>query len=335
MLPKPEENDKIAGPGEKVASDTGSNPADRKPAGEHPAKSGLPAVHTIVFAAGLLAIEADGPLAPNIFYLSDPDRLVLDLPKTTLGKTLNGSSEPVQNGNIAANHPSIQNIRYALFSSEPSTVRVVIDLKEKLELEPVGNTPPNKLVFSMRKPVPKQKTFKVVVDPGHGGHDNGATTASGRVEKEFTLSVSTKLYKLLKAEPLIEPYITRSEDTYVALADRAAMANNLQADLFVSLHGNSFTNKEIRGVETYYWQPESLGLATIVHRNLLQASGFPDRSVRKGNFKVLRDTVMPAVLLELGYLSNVAEEEQLQKDEVQERIAASIAAAIKEYLQIK
>ncbi|CAH0122718.1 hypothetical protein PAE9249_05307 [Paenibacillus sp. CECT 9249] len=179
--------------------------------------------------------------------------------------------------------------------------------------------------------------YKVVLDPGHGGKDRGATGASGQDEKDFTLQLSHKVRERLEQEPQIEVYMTRTDDSFISSIDRERpeFANQLNADVFLSIHGNTFTDAGVSGTETYYYREESLQLAEIMHKHTVEATGFRDRGVKKENFFVVKDTTMPAVLLEVGYLTNPQDEAQLLKDEVQNRIAGSIVAGIKEYLNIQ
>ncbi len=110
---------------------------------------------------------------------------------------------------------------------------------------------------------------------------------------------------------------------------------NLKADLFISVHANSSSSSASNGTETYYQRDSSKALANVLHKYLVQATGLTDRCVRYGNFHVIRETKMPAVLLEVGYLSNKNEEAVLFTEALQNRVAASIVSGIKEYLGIK
>lgn len=129
--------------------------------------------------------------------------------------------------------------------------------------------------------------------------------------------------------------LTRSNDTFLELKERAAMANNLKADIFISVHANSSGSSSASGTETYYQREASKALANVMHKYLVQATGLSDRGVRYGNFHVIRETKMPAVLLEVGYLSNKKDEALLFTDALQNKVAASIVSGIKEYLGIK
>lgn len=150
--------------------------------------------------------------------------------------------------------------------------------------------------------------YQVVIDAGHGGTDPGSASASGRQEKEFTLALVLKIAKILEDEPSISVHLARQDDTFVERTDRAKLANDLKADLFISIHGNSFTeNRSVSGTETHYTREDSKPLADVLHRRIIAATAFKDRNVRKSNYQVTRETSMPAVLCEIGFLSNPQE----------------------------
>lgn len=175
----------------------------------------------------------------------------------------------------------------------------------------------------------------VVLDAGHGAKDSGAVGVTGKYEKNFNLAIVLKTAALLKKESNIDVVLTRSDDTFLELKDRAAMANNLKADLFISVHANSSASSAASGTETYYQREASKALAKVMHKYLVEATGLSDRGVRYGNFHVIRETKMPAVLLEVGYLSNKKDETLLFTEALQNKVAASIVSGIKEYLGIK
>lgn len=178
--------------------------------------------------------------------------------------------------------------------------------------------------------------YKVVIDPGHGGKDNGATGASGNFEKDFTLQVARKVEGLAKQEPQIEVVLTRSEDRFISSIDRERpeIANQLGADLFISLHGNTYEDSSVSGTETYYYHEDSLFLAEILQKHMVQTSGFRDRGVKKEDFFVLKDSNMPAALIEMGYLTNPQEENEMLTEDFQYRMASSILDGIKEALKL-
>ncbi|MUK88216.1 N-acetylmuramoyl-L-alanine amidase [Ornithinibacillus sp. L9] len=176
-------------------------------------------------------------------------------------------------------------------------------------------------------------TYKVVLDPGHGGKDVGATGVSGQYEKSFTLSLSMKVKELLEQETDIEVYMTRSDDSYISQESRyrPTFANDLNADVFISIHGNTFTDSNVSGTETFYYHKSSLSFAKIVHEHVAEATGFKDRGVKREAYFVVKDTEMPAVLLEIGYLTNPIDEQEMLTESFQNRVAAAIVEGIIKY----
>ncbi len=177
-----------------------------------------------------------------------------------------------------------------------------------------------------------EDVFKIIIDAGHGGRDPGSAGESEEGEKLYTLSLSHKIFRLLENESAITPILTREADTYLTTEDRVAMANREQVDVFISLHANSFTDKNTRGTETYYHNSNSIELADILHEHIVKATGFPDRGVRQMDYKVIKETTMPAALLEIGYLSNKEEELIMTSEDMQNKVAASIVRGIKQYI---
>lgn len=173
--------------------------------------------------------------------------------------------------------------------------------------------------------------FKIVIDPGHGGKDPGAEGASGKREHLYTLSLATKVFDLLREEPQFEPYMTRTDDTFIELGDRAKLANDLGADAFVSIHGNTYTEPNVSGTESYYYDDDSKPLADEVHKQLAKTSGFQDRGVKRHNWQVLRESENLAILLEVGFLTNPNEEAQMLTEAHQNRTAQAIVDGIKNY----
>jgi len=181
-----------------------------------------------------------------------------------------------------------------------------------------------------------RKTYIVVLDPGHGGRDVGAAGINGLPEKEFTLSLAQKVRDLFGKEEQIQVYMTRDDDTFISTQDgfRPNYANNLKADLFVSIHGNSFSSASVSGTESYYHDLSSRQFAAIVHKHVARATGLRDRGLRRKDLFVLRDTHMPAVLLEIGYLTNPHDERLLGDENFQEKVAEAVVRGVKEYLRI-
>jgi N-acetylmuramoyl-L-alanine amidase len=172
----------------------------------------------------------------------------------------------------------------------------------------------------------------IVLDPGHGGQDPGAIGPSGLKEADVNWRLASILKRRL--ERAYRVYMTRnSPATGVSLSARCALANTVQADVFISLHCNSAANREAHGTETYHLEGSSAGqiLATRIHRGLT-ALGLWDRGVRTAAYYVLRHTKMPAVLVELAFISNPREEQLLGDIQFLATVADKIALAIEEYL---
>ena len=175
----------------------------------------------------------------------------------------------------------------------------------------------------------------VAIDPGHGGPDVGATR-NGIYEKDITVMISQQLGRILQQMGYAVVY-TRTEDIDLDLEPRVQIAENARANAFVSVHVNSLdaNASEISGVETYYAPGASLGenLAELVHEQILASTGANDRGVRSARFYVIRNTSMPAILVETGYITNPSEASRLVNSAYQERMAEAIAKGIDQFLK--
>ncbi len=174
----------------------------------------------------------------------------------------------------------------------------------------------------------------VVIDPGHGGRDPGAVGIGGMQEADIVLDISQQVTNLLEAQG-VQARLTRTQDVEIDLAPRVNLANGINADLFVSIHANaiSMSRPDVNGLETYYLG-SGLELANTIHRSILQAiPEMNDRRVRRANFYVLRNTRMPAVLVETGFVTGAEDARRLQDPAFRSRMAAAIARGILQYLQ--
>ncbi|MNP54259.1 N-acetylmuramoyl-L-alanine amidase LytC precursor [compost metagenome] len=109
------------------------------------------------------------------------------------------------------------------------------------------------------------------------------------------------------------------------------MANDMNADALISIHGNTYPDPAVSGTESYYYSEDSFPLAHDVHEQLVKATGFRDRGVKQDNWKVLRECKVPAILLEVGFLTNPENETTLLNDDRQNEIAHAIVDGIKNY----
>ena len=180
----------------------------------------------------------------------------------------------------------------------------------------------------------------ICIDPGHGGTDVGAIGKISQ-EKNITLAISKKIADLLN-DAGAKVIMTRTTDVdvyapYDAAAEelqaRCNIANAAKADAFVSVHIDSFSSADARGVTAYYNSktPHDYSLAKYIHNQNMQATEFPDRGTRTANFYVLLHTNMPAVLLELGFISNPTEERALNSEKQQQNFAESIVKGLADY----
>jgi len=192
----------------------------------------------------------------------------------------------------------------------------------------------------------------VYLDAGHGGYDPGASYF-GISEKSLTLAIQSRVKAKLEAEGY-QVVTTRTSDTYVDLTDRSRAANASESDIFVSIHINASGSSAAQGIETYYYQPYaeypsrinatyhanptrlsmSDNLANAIQSSLINATGAQNQGVKRQTFAVLRETTAPAVLLELGFLSNPQEAARLNTSAYQETLANAIVAGIKRYYSI-
>lgn len=145
----------------------------------------------------------------------------------------------------------------------------------------------------------------IVLDPGHGGSDPGAI-GGGIQEKTMTLELALMLEKLLKTNGATV-YMTRTNDTYVGLAERTEFSDAHSPDLFVSLHINAAESSSVNGIETHFWKDDSENLAKCIQSSLVSRVNARDRGVLKSRFYVVRNTVAPSVLVEFGFISNDSE----------------------------
>ncbi|CAG7648766.1 N-acetylmuramoyl-L-alanine amidase [Paenibacillus allorhizosphaerae] len=303
--------------------------------GDKTVNPGESLVQAILLQGDTVTIKTtDKTLKPKAFQLAEPYRIVIDVPKAKLDESLAAKVGPNKEGIVAEKNEQVSQIRYSLFSNEPSIVRIVIDLPKKYEFLMTDVQPTGEFSVKIGQTGQVKSKYRVVIDPGHGGTDTGAISVTKRNEKDFVLPLATKVAALLQKESKIEVVMTRSNDTFIELSDRAGKANEIEADLFVSIHGNSATKENVSGTETYYYTPQSQEFANLMHKYLLEGTGFPDRKVKKESFHVIRNTTMPSVLLEIGFLSNRSDEAQMYSESFQNQVAASIVAAIKKQLNI-
>lgn len=172
----------------------------------------------------------------------------------------------------------------------------------------------------------------IVVDAGHGGHDTGAQ-GSRSLEKSHTLDIAKRLQRYLGARGA-NVLMTRDTDNFISLQGRVDFANQRHADMFVSVHINASVNRGSTGTETFYYTAFSQGLAREVQKELLKATGRPNRGIAQARFYVVRKTWMPSILTESAFITNSKEEALLCDPNYRERLARGIAQGISNYVSI-
>jgi N-acetylmuramoyl-L-alanine amidase len=195
--------------------------------------------------------------------------------------------------------------------------------------------PPSRMTLPGSLPRVPNGRIVVMVDPGHGGPDPGAIGVGGLQEKVIVMSIAQQVAALLDQQG-VQAVLTRTGDYDFDLEPRVAMAERMNANLFVSIHANSIdlSRPDINGLETYYYSGPSSGrLAQTIHNSILQGVEIQDRGIRTARFYVLRRTSMPSVLIEVGFVTGREDAAKLSSPAYQSQMAQAIARGILQYLQ--
>jgi N-acetylmuramoyl-L-alanine amidase len=261
---------------------------------------------------------------------------------------------------------------------ETSPPRLVLDFQARPVAPGVaGPVPLPSAAPSPTAPIELGGVRTVVIDPGHGGEEVGAKGPSGALEKDVTLAIARKLRSALANSLGLQAFLTRDRDEEIALDERAAVANNYKADLFVSIHANASRSLGAKGSEVYFltyqatddesrrmaaleggaftpgtpapasgdlalilWDmaqaehlEESSALASRIQEELAEVTGSQGRGVKQAPFRVLVGAAMPAVLVEVAFISNAEEERLLVSDSYQGKVVAALVRGISRYQQ--
>lgn len=195
-------------------------------------------------------------------------------------------------------------------------------------------TPPTPIAIPNAKPpvVPRSKPL-VIIDAGHGGQDPGTIGIGGVQEKNVVLPISLDVAEELRKQG-IEVRMTRDRDYFISLEGRTDMANKIDADLFVSIHANAInlSRPDVNGLETYYYK-SGRRLAEVIHWNILNTVNIKNRNIRRARFFVLRHSEMPAVLVEVGFLTGAEDASRLKNPNHRRQMAQAIARGIIQYIK--
>lgn len=295
-----------------------------------------------------LELAISGPVQYQWTRLRAPDyRFFLDIPNAVVvGKKKT----------IDVNDKMLGRIRVSQFQPEPEpVVRVVLDLKGAAGLRILSGEGENGLAvevthqaIDLRYASTKgygttaypQQGHVICIDPGHGGSDPGAINRGlGVREADVTLDISRRLAQILRKQGW-NVVMTRENDRDVSwagssakqeLGARAKVANDLKADLFLSIHCNASTNPGVHGTSLHYYKRADHLLATSLWGSVMSGTGRKDRGLIRNRFYVLSHTEMPAVLVETAFLTNQTEGNLLSKPEYRQRVADSIAQGLRGY----
>ncbi len=253
----------------------------------------------------------------NSFSLKAPERFVIDLEDTAyqVDDIPDFNSELVSAVRIA--------------QRTQTSTRVVLDLKQ--QIIPQLEQQDDKLIVTLQPKVVWKPDYDVVVlDAGHGGKDVGAIGASGSYEKNLVFAI-TQLVKEQLEDQGFKVIMTRSGDQYLSLEERVNIANQTNAFAFVSIHANTAASSQATGLEVYTKRGSDHTFAQIMLNSILTQTAQNNRGDREADFYVIKYTVMPAVLIETGFISNPQEEQFLWTEENQKRIARGIVNGIVNY----
>ena len=188
---------------------------------------------------------------------------------------------------------------------------------------------------SSKKKSSKRGSLKnkvVIIDAGHGGNDPGAVVKRRTYEKTYTLDIAKRLAAKFKAEGA-HVVMTRSNDSNPSLHRRIRIANKNKADIFISVHLNSFTSSKARGSETYYYKSKDRKLAQYIQKQLKKDLPTKSNGIKRNRFFVLRHTRMPSILIEPLFITNKKELALLKQDSFRDKIASSIFIGVRSYFK--
>jgi N-acetylmuramoyl-L-alanine amidase len=268
-----------------------------------------------------LVISGDGELVESIHSLHNPERLQVDLQYARFAPDI--VTPEIENDQVRGIH---------LISISPALARIELDLAYFAGYQLENSADRRRLSLDFYSSPLIQK--RIIVDAGHGGIDLGASGRQGTREKAINLEVALRLKDLLEGAGAVV-LMTRPDDTFISLYERPYQANYLDVDLFISVHTNNHPDRSVKGIEVFYYpsHSESQGLARDILDALTRYTGFIPLGVKTEDFVVIRETQMPSILLELGFLSNFQEESVIMTQEFKENAAWAIFQGILKYCQ--
>jgi len=233
---------------------------------------------------------------------------------------------------LSAKKPASPQVQKLLKPSKP------VDVIQKEQQAQIAPKPaaPKQLLYA--KPTKVQEGKLVILDPGHGGYDLGARMSS---VDEKSLALSTALLTKKHLQDMgYRVVLTRSRDVFISLEKRALIANETKGKLFVSIHFNAANNPIAKGVEVFYNMAQdkirgasSKKLATGVLHKIIDKTASENRGIKEGNFFVIRETKMPSILVEAGFMTHPDELHLLKDIQYRDKIAKGIAEGVDLYFR--
>ncbi|MBS4024349.1 MAG: N-acetylmuramoyl-L-alanine amidase, partial [Clostridia bacterium] len=295
---------------------------------------------------GQVTVRSDKPIqAYNLFTLSEPNRIVLDIEQAFLAIQ--------EKKDWSGSNTALIGLRLGQFS--PEQVRVVFDLTEPIGYSTKLSADRKELRVTISHTSPASPTALdgkvIVLDPGHGGinsigiNDPGAIGPSGLIERDIVIDISHQLKKMLEEKGATVEMTRTGNSTNLSLEGRANLANNLGADIFVSIHANASLSPLQNGTSVFYYAPldNEFGsqrsarrlLAQSIQTELVNGLKLRNMGIIEKNLAVLRYTTMPSALVEVAYISNPAEEKLLANAAFRKRTAEGIMQGIVQYFSGK
>lgn len=279
----------------------------------------------------IVKIESTTPLAHRVKRIHNPEKIVIDLinaqpPSENITRDIEVTSEllSIKVGQLMAENP---NSRIVLdLASSGIDVKTNISIDGKI-MEIVLKE------SSAMATLPSDGSLKVVIDPGHGGYDAGCM-AEGYKEKDINLDLSKRV-KLLLEKAGVKVYMTRSDDSTLSLKERVDFTNNINPTAFVSIHVNSSTSSAPEGIDTHWYTNQSIPLARKIQNSLMKRVDAVDRGIKKNMFYVIHHTPVPAVLVEVGFLSNPKERREILTHSRKQKTSQAIAEGVIQFLGAK
>ena len=231
---------------------------------------------------------------------------------------------------------------YRLGQLNAEDLQVALPIEEGVAPPPQSDEPllppgfakaPKQSLFERQVADLSEDRPRVIIDPGHGGDDPGTIGIGGFREKDLVLPISLDVAEILRKQE-IDVIMTRDTDNFISLQGRTDLANDIDADLFVSIHANAInlSRPDVNGLETYYYK-SGRRLAEVIHWSILNGVEIDNRGIRRARFYVLRHSTMPAVLVEVGFLTGEVDARRLKDPNHRRQMAEAIARGIVEYIK--